>query len=153
MDKLVISKKEDFEIYKGKELEPSPYIVIDQNRINEFADATNDHQWIHCDPARAEKESPFGKTIAHGYLIVSLIPYMITQIFDIQNYKEAINYEIINLKFMEPVPVNGEIRIKTEIHNVKQIRDLTKVQFNVVVELKGSKQPVMKAKLVYLYRF
>lgn len=153
MDKLVISKSQDFEIYKGKELEPSPYMIIDQKRINEFADATNDHQWIHCDPARAEKELPFGKTIAHGYLIVSLIPYMITQVLDIKNYKEAINYEIIHLKFMEPVPVNGEIRIKTEIYDVKQIRDLTKVQFNVVVELKGDKRPVMKAKLVYLYRF
>lgn len=153
MEKLIISNAEDFEKYKKKEIHPSPYMIIDQDRINNFADATNDHQWIHCDPERAAKESPFGKTIAHGYLTLSLIPYLITQVLDVRNYKQAINYGVQNIKFMEPVPVNGKIRIKTEIHDVKQIRDLTKVQFNVIIELEGSKKPALKGELIYLYKF
>jgi len=74
MEKLIISKKEDFEVFQHKELSPSPYLLISQGRIDNFADATNDHQWIHCDTDRALKESPYGRTIAHGYLTVSLIP-------------------------------------------------------------------------------
>ena len=94
MNKLVIGSFKEFEQYVGKELGTSEYLQISQERINKFADATLDHQWIHTNPERAASESPFKKTIAHGYLALSVIPYLWEQIAEINNIKILINYGI-----------------------------------------------------------
>ena len=94
MSKLVINSFEDFEKYVGQPLGESEYLQVDQERINLFADATLDHQWIHTDVERAQKESPFKNTIVHGYLTLSLLPYLWNQIIEVNNLKMMINYGI-----------------------------------------------------------
>ena len=99
MSKLVINSFEDFEKYVGQPLGESEYLQVDQERINLFADATLDHQWIHTDVERAQKESPFKSTIVHGYLTLSLLPYLWNQIIEVNNLKMMINYGIDKMKF------------------------------------------------------
>ena len=112
MDQVVISSHAEFEEYIGKEIGVSDYLKITQDRINAFADATLDHQWIHTDPERAKAEGNFGGTIAHGYFNISISPYLWEQIAEIRNIDMMINYGIEDLKFNQPVLV-GE-RSKTE---------------------------------------
>ena len=105
MDKVIIGSYQDFEKYIGKEIGTSDYLEITQEMINMFADATLDHQWIHTDPERAAVESPFKKTIAHGYLTIAVAPHLWHQIADVQNIKMMINYGIEKLKFGDAVTV------------------------------------------------
>ena len=108
MSKLVINSFEDFEKYVGQPLGESEYLQVDQERINLFADATLDHQWIHTDVERAQKESPFKSTIVHGYLTLSLLPYLWNQIIEVNNLKMMINYGIDKMKFGQAV-LSGQI--------------------------------------------
>ena len=103
MSKVIINSYQDFEQYVGKELGVSDYLKITQERINLFAEATLDYQWIHVDVERAKVESPFKSTIAHGYLMVSILPYLWDQIIEVNNIKMLINYGIEKLKFNLPV--------------------------------------------------
>src|ERR1700740_3493228 len=108
---VVIKSHAEFESYLGKEIGVSTWHKIAQEQINNFADATLDHQWIHTDPERAKTESPFKATIAHGYLTVSLLPYFWHQIADVRNLKMQINYGIDNIKFAQPVVVDSQVRL------------------------------------------
>ena len=103
MDKLIINSYEDFEQYVGKELGASGYVQLSQERINLFADATLDHQWIHVDTEKAKAESPFGTTIAHGYLTMSMLPYLWDQIVEVNNLERRMNYGMDKMKFAQPV--------------------------------------------------
>ena len=103
MDKLIINSYEDFEQYVGKELGASGYVQLTQERINLFADATLDHQWIHVDTEKAKAESPFGTTIAHGYLTMSMLPYLWDQIVEVNNLERMMNYGMDKMKFAQPV--------------------------------------------------
>ena len=109
-DMVVIKTHNEFESHLGKELGVSNWHTITQEQINNFADATLDHQWIHTDPEKAKKESPFKTTIAHGYLTLSLIPFFWKQIVDVQNLKMEVNYGIERLKFGQAVIVGSEVR-------------------------------------------
>src|SRR5688572_32632336 len=109
MGKIVINSYHEFEQYLGKEIGVSNYLKIEQSRINQFADATQDHQWIHTDLKLAAIHSPFKKTIAHGYLALSLVPYLWSQIAEVTNIKMLINYGIEKLKFNQPVIVDSEV--------------------------------------------
>ena len=104
---LTINSYEEFEKYLGQELGKSDWLEIDQNRINAFADATLDHQWIHVDPEKA-KNGPFGQTIAHGYLTLSLLPYMWEQIIQVNNLKMMVNYGMDKMKYGQAV-LSGQI--------------------------------------------
>ena len=99
MSVLVINNYSEFESRVGEELGVSDYLKITQEQINQFGDATLDPQWIHTDPERAKTESPFGTTIAHGYLTLSIVPYLWKQITEVRNIKMMINYGIENLRF------------------------------------------------------
>lgn len=101
MTKLVINSYEDFEKYVGQELGVSDYVELNQERINLFADATLDHQWIHVDTEKATVESPFKSTIAHGYLTLSMLPYMWNQIIEVNNLKMMINYGMDKTKILQ----------------------------------------------------
>lgn len=103
MEKVVINSYEEFEKYVGKEIGVSEYLEIPQERINMFADATLDHQWIHVDKERAEKESPFGQTIVHGYLTLSLLPYLWQQLIEVRNLKMMVNYGMDKMRFGQAV--------------------------------------------------
>ena len=152
MSKAIISSYAEFEQYKGKTIGISDYFKITQEQINKFADATLDHQWIHIDPVKA-LEGPFKTTIAHGYLTLSLIPYLWEQIAEVRNLKMMINYGIQELRFNQPVPVNGEIRLKVDMLNIINLRGVTKVELAIVLEIKDNPKPAYTGTLIFLYHF
>ena len=153
MEKLVINSYSEFEQYVGKELGISSYHQITQEQINMFADATLDHQWIHTDTERAKKESPYGNTIAHGYLTLSLIPYLWDQILDVRNIKMLVNYGIEKLKFNQPVIVDSEVRLKAKLNSLVNLKGIAKAEVHVVLEIKDNKKPAFDASLIFLYHF
>jgi acyl dehydratase len=153
MGKVVIGSFAEFEQYLGKDLGASDYVKIDQNQINRFAEATLDHQWIHTDPKRAEVESPFKKTIAHGYLALSLVPYLWDQIAEINNIKMLINYGVEDLKFNQPVVVDSEVRLKVKLASLINLRGIAKTGLEAVLEIKGNPKPAFTATVVLLYHF
>lgn len=153
MSKLIIHSFEEFESHAGKELGVSEYLKITQDQINLFADATLDHQWIHVDPERTAKETTFKSTIAHGYLTLSLIPYLWDQVTEFHNIKMMINYGIENLKFNQPVMVNSEVRLRAKLHSIANLRGITKFEVDATLEIKDNPKPAFKAILVFLYHF
>ncbi len=153
MAALVISSFEEFETYRGKELGVSEYLKISQEQINMFADATLDHQWIHTDPKRAEAETTFKSTIAHGYLTLSLVPHLWDQIAEFRNIKMMINYGIEKLKFNQPVLVNHEVRLRARLHTIANLRGITKFEVDVALEIKDNPKPAFNGLLVFLYHF
>jgi acyl dehydratase len=150
---VVINSFEEFEKFVGKEMGVSGYLNITQQQINQFADATLDHQWIHTDPQRAAIESPFKTTIAHGYLALSVVPYLWDQIAQINNIKMLINYGIDNLKFNQPVIVNSEVRLRVFLKSIVNLRGVSKAELNIEMEIKDNKKPAFTATLIFLYHF
>ena len=150
---IIIQNYGEFETYLGKELGISAWHTITQQQIDQFADATLDHQWIHTDPVRAANESPFKATIAHGYLTVSLLPYFWHQIADIQNLKMRINYGIENLRFAQPVLTGSEVRLKAKLVAIVNLRGVTKATIGVEMEIKDQKRPAYTGEVVFLYHF
>jgi len=153
MNPLVISSHAEFEKYIGKELGVSDYLKITQDRINKFAEATLDYQWIHTDPERAKKEGNFGSTIAHGYLNISIAPYLWEQIADIRNIDMMINYGVEDLKFNQPVLVDSEVRLKASLQSLTNLRGISKCHLKITLEIKGNKKPAFSGVLIFLYYF
>src|ERR1700744_1963387 len=136
---IVIKNYAEFESHLGNHLGTTDWHLIDQEQINKFAEATIDHQWIHTDPDRAARESPFKATIAHGYLTVSLLPYFWHQIADVQNLKMQINYSIDNIRFGQAVTVNSRVRLKARLAAIINLRGITKATIGVEMEIEGEK--------------
>ena len=153
MSILIINNYDEFKSYLGKELGVSNYITITQEQVNLFADSTLDHQWIHTDPERAAKESPFGSAIAHGYLTLSVAPHLWEQIADIRNIKMMINYGIEKLRFNQPVKVGDQVRLRAKMVDIADLRGITKAQIKVELEIKDQRKPAYTAILVFLYHF
>lgn len=153
MSQLIINSFEEFSKYVGKDLGQSDYHLITQNQINLFAEATLDHQWIHTDPERAKNEGTFGSTIAHGYLTLSIVPFLWEQIVKVKNLKMMVNYGIDNLKFAQPVLVNDEVRLQAKLQNISDLRGTIKTEMKVKLEIKGQTKPAFTAGLVFLYHF
>jgi len=152
MAQLIISSHAEFENYLGKELGVSQYHEITQSQINQFADATLDHQWIHTDPTRAA-ESPFKSTIAHGYLTLSLVPHLWDQIAEFRNIKMMVNYGIEKLKFNQPVLTTQQVRLRAKLHSIANLRGITKFEVDVTLEIKDNAKPAFNGVLVFLYHF
>lgn len=153
MSKVVINSHKEFEAYIGEELGVSDYLKIEQERVNAFAEATIDHQWIHIDEEKAKSEGTFGGTIAHGYLTVSLLPYLWEQIAEINNIKMMINYGIEKLKFNQPVLVGSEVRLRVKLSSLADLRGITKCQLNVKLEIKDNPKPAFTGEFIFLYHF
>lgn len=153
MGQLIINSYEEFESKVGKELGVSEYHTITQEQINLFADATLDHQWIHVDEEKAKKESPYGATIAHGYLSVSVLPYLWYQIIKVNNISMLVNYGIDNLKFGQPVVVNSKVRLVATLKSIINLRGTAKAEVEVTLEIKDSKKNAFKGVIVFLYQF
>jgi len=153
MSKTVFKSFQDFEKYVGKEIGVSSYLTITQDQINKFADATIDHQWIHTEPERAEKESPFGATIAHGYLTISLLKYFWDDLVEVENVKTMINYGIDKFKFGEPVLVESKVRVRLSIHSAKDLRGVSRVQTKVKMEIEGKQKPAFEGLVTFLFIF
>jgi acyl dehydratase len=150
---ITINNFEEYESHLGKEIGLSQWHTIDQNQINQFADATLDHQWIHVDKEKAEREGPFKATIAHGYLTLSLIPYLWKQIADVRNIKMEINYGIENFKFGQPVLVDSEVQLKAKLKSIANLRGTTKVVIEATLNIKDQKKPAYTGDVVFLYHF
>jgi len=150
---IIIKTHAEFESYLGKELGTSGWHTITQEQIDKFADATIDHQWIHTDPERAKNDGPFGGTIAHGYLTVSLLPYFWHQIADVQNLKMEINYGIESMRFAQPVLVNSQVRLIAKLAGIVNLRGVTKANIGVTMEIDGQKKPAYVGEVVFLYHF
>jgi acyl dehydratase len=153
MAKITISSHDQLAAFLGKEIGVSEYHTITQEQINKFADATLDHQWIHTDPERAKTDSPFGTTIAHGYLTLSMLTYLWLQIVDVQNVKMMVNYGIEKLKFNQSVSVNGKVRLRASLESVVNLRGITRAHMKAVLEIEGNKKPAYEAVVVFLYHF
>ena len=118
MEKLIVNSYDEFASFLGKKLGESEWLEVNQERINLFADATLDHQWIHVDTERAAKESAFKTTIAHGYLTLSLLPYMWNQIIEVNNLKMMVNYGMDKMRFGQPVLVGSRIRLVSSLESI-----------------------------------
>jgi acyl dehydratase len=153
MSKVIIACFDDLEKMIGQEIGVSDYHQITQEQINRFAQATIDHQWIHTDPERAAVESPFQATIAHGYLTLSLLPYLWDQIIEVRNLKLMVNYGIEKMKFNQPVLVNSRVRLRAKVISVVNLRGTVKAQIKATLEIEGSKKSAYEAEVIFLYHF
>ncbi|WP_432933107.1 MaoC family dehydratase [Microbispora sp. CA-135349] len=133
----------------GKDLGHSGWLEITQERVNTFADATDDHQWIHVDPARA-KDGPFGGTIAHGYLTLSLLIPLFNELLDIQGVKMSINYGLEKVRFPSPVKVGARIRLGAAVVSVEDVPgDGVQMLLDFTVEIEGANKPACVARAIY----
>lgn len=153
MAQLVINSYEEFEKYVGQELGVSDYVELPQERINLFADATLDHQWIHVDTEKAAQESPFKSTIAHGYLTLSMLPHMWDQIIEVHNLKMMINYGMEKMKFGQAVLAGQSIRLRTTLQSLQNLRGTTKAEIKFKIEIKDQKKPALEGVAIFLYYF
>lgn len=153
MDKLVINSYEEFEKYVGKQVGVSDYVEVSQERINCFAEATLDNQWIHVDPERAKVESPFHTTIAHGYLTLSLLPYMWNQIIEVHNLKMMINYGIEKMKYGQAVLSGQRVRLVADLHALSNLRGVAKAEIKFTIEIEGQAKKALEGIAVFLYYF
>ena len=149
---LTINSYEEFEKYVGQELGKSEWLEVPQERINAFADATLDHQWIHVDQERA-KNGPFGQTIVHGYLTLSLLPYMWEQIITVNNLKMMVNYGMDKMKFGQAVLSGQSIRLVAKLHSIANLRGITKVEIQFAIEIKDQRKPALTGIATFLYHF
>ena len=133
----------------GSSLGPTPWFTVDQPRITAFADATEDHQWIHIDPARAAT-SPFGGTIAHGYLTLSLIPMFAGQLFQLEFGSARLNYGLNKVRFPAPVPVNSRLRATAELAELRPTAAGAQLTVRYTIELEHSAKPACVAEMVIL---
>jgi len=150
---IKISNYNEFEAYLGQELGVSGWHQITQEQINKFADATLDHQWIHTNAEKAATESPFKATSAHGYLTLSLVPFLWQQIAEIHNLKMEINYGIESLKFGQAVVVDSEVRLRAKLKSIANLRGITKVTIDIVLEIKDQPKPAFSGEVLFLYHF
>jgi acyl dehydratase len=153
MSKIIINSFAELEQYVGKEIGVSDYITISQEQINLFADATLDHQWIHVDVEKAKNESPYKTTIAHGYLNLSVLPYLWGQVVEVNNSKLTVNYGIENLRFNQPVLVGSEVRVRAKLKSLVNLRGIAKAEIQVSLEIKDNKKTALDAVIVFLYHF
>lgn len=125
---------------EGTKLGPTDWLAIDQDRVNGFAEVTGDHQWIHVDVERA-KDGPFGGTIAHGYLTMSLVNYFLPQLIEVRGFAHAVNVGADRLRFLSPVKVGSRIRGIGEIVGVEEVKGAIQSVVRVTVEIEGSDKP------------
>jgi len=153
MSKLIVNSYEEFASHLGRQLGVSEWLQVDQERINNFADATLDHQWIHVDEARAKAESPYKSTIAHGYLTLSLLPYMWNQIIEVNNLKMMVNYGMDKMRFGRPVLVGSRVRLVATLASIENLRGICKAGIKFQIEIEGERKPALEGVATFLYYF
>lgn len=146
----VFESLDAFAAAQGSQLGPTDWLEISQDRVNVFADATDDHQWIHVDPERAAG-GPFGGTIAHGLLTLSLLPHFSHQLYRVDNIALAVNYGYNKVRFISPVKVGAKIRARGEITSVTQLEGAVQATTTITVEIDGSEKPAALAESIVRY--
>jgi acyl dehydratase len=134
---------------KGQELGQSSWVEVTQERVNTFADATGDHQWIHVDVERATAESPFGGPIGHGYLTLSLLIPMWSEVLTVTDATMGVNYGLNKVRFPSPVPVGSKIRLTATLKDVEEVAGGLQVTVAAVIEAEGATKPVCIAEPVF----
>ncbi|MGW2329479.1 MaoC family dehydratase [Streptomyces sp. NPDC001700] len=143
----IFTSPEELRAAVGEELGPTDWLEIDQKRIDLFAEATGDHQWIHVDPEKAAA-GPFGTTIAHGYLTLSLLPHFSPQLLGVEGVRMGVNYGSNKVRFPSPVPVGSRLRATGRIAEVAEVKDGIQLTLTVTVEREGSDKPACVAESV-----
>jgi acyl dehydratase len=147
---LEVETPKDLLQHVGRELGPSDWMTVDQAMIDKFADATGDHQWIHVDVERARREMPGGKTIAHGYLTLSLVPRLAATLMRVKKRSRGVNYGSNKVRFISPVPAGARIRLRQRIANVEEIEGGVRVTSQMTVEIEGQAKPALVAETMGL---
>lgn len=147
----VIRTFADAKALEGKELGVSGWIRVDQERINRFADATDDHQWIHTDPERAAREFPLGTTCAHGYLTISLIPALIEDVVRFEGLERLINYGINKARFRTMVPSGSQVRLRAVLQSARKRAGSLQAIMACSIEMDGQMRPVATAEVIVMY--
>jgi len=150
---MVTATKEGLAALVGTEVGVSDWLTIDQARIDKFAEATGDYQWIHVDVARAAKEIPGGKTIAHGFLTLSLVPMLTKGILVIEDVKTGINYGSDRVRFTQMVPVGSRVRARQKLKSVTPKSGGLQLIDEVTIEIEGETRPALIAELIRLLYF
>ena len=140
---------EELEQAGDRDLGSTDWVTLDQDRINMFAEATGDHQWIHVDPEMAA-QGPFGGTIAHGYLSLALLPGLLSEVMTVEGARMGINYGIDRVRFTAPVPVDSQVRLKAKLVSAERRGEGVLYKLGVEVEIKEAEKPALVGEVLYL---
>jgi acyl dehydratase len=149
-DRLTVTGVEGLKGLVGQHIGYSDWHLVTQEQVNTFADATGDHQWIHVDPERA-KSGPFGGPIAHGYLTLSLGPYFLPKMWDVEGFSMGVNYGCEKVRFPSPVPVGSKVRCGAAVDRVDRVAGGASVTLTLTIEVEGAPKPACVAQVVYRY--
>lgn len=153
MPSTVFESKEEFLKKIGDDLGTSDWFEVTQEKLNLFADATGDHQWIHVDPERAA-QGPFGKTIAHGYLTLSLVPLLMKDVISVNGVKMGINYGVNKVRFPSPVPVGKRVRLNARLASAEEVEpNGVHVIYEMTFEVEGEEKPACVAETIFRFYF
>jgi acyl dehydratase len=147
---LIVETPAAMKDHVGQQLGTSDWVTIDQARINLFADATGDHQWIHVDVERAKKEMPGGRTIAHGFLTLSLLPMLMDSIYKIRKTSRGINYGSNKVRFTSMVPSGSRVRLHQSLKSLEAVEGGVRMIFDCTVELEGSTRPALVSETIIM---
>jgi acyl dehydratase len=139
----------ELEASTDRDLGTSEWETIDQRQIDLFAEATHDHQWIHVDP-EAAAQGPFGTTVAHGYLTLSMLPYFVSQVLNVTDVRMGINYGTEKIRFTAPVPVGSQVRLKATLRDSERRGEGVLYRLGIEVEIKDSEKPALVGEVLYL---
>lgn len=152
MTQRIIEGVQELKGLVGKEAGASDWFEVTQSRINAFADATEDHQWIHVDVERAKADSPFHATIAHGFLTLSLLPHLVSQAVKVQgDFKMGINYGLNRLRFVSPVLAGSNVRARLTLQSVEDVPGGNQITWSVTCEIEGGTKPALVAEWLVRY--
>jgi acyl dehydratase len=152
MPPIVLESLQSLKAYVGREIATTDWLLVTQDRIRQFAEATEDRQWIHVDPARAERESPYGATIAHGFLTLSLLSYFIKQAIQIpRDVRLSVNYGLNRVRFPAPVRAGTEIRARVTLQSLKDLPDGVEAIFGVSIQCRDAAKPCCVAEWIVRY--
>ena len=149
----IIKSVDDAKALEGQEVGLSEWAVIDQHRIDQFAEATADHQWIHVDTERCSREMPDGKTIAHGYLTLALIPALTEKFIKVENLTRAINMGLNKVRFYTPVPCGAKVRARATVLQARRRAGALLLTSQIKVEVEGERKPACVAETLGMYFF
>jgi len=152
MPPVVLDDVQALKEFVGREIGVTGWLSLTQKRIEQFAEATEDRQWIHLDRERASKESPYGATVAHGFLTLSLVSYFVREAIEIRGgVRMAVNYGLNRVRFPSPVRSDSKIRARIAVLTLKELSDAVEVTFNVTIESENSDKPCCVAEWVVRY--
>ena len=151
-EQRVVQGVEGLQALTGQHVGDSDWLEISQERVDEFAEATGDHQWIHVDPERA-RAGPFGGPIAHGYLTLSLVSYLLPRVWQVEGFAMGVNYGLERLRFPAPVPVGSRVRLGADLAEVTALDGGVQVAVDLTVEVEGGSKPALVARGLFRYSF